>query len=268
MYHPGHVAMRNLETPVVSRQELLQHGVGLFNGGRTSQAKFSYQPILKGACRSLHATFCLGRLGENHLYPELLHCPAELGWHPGEAGAGRVLEDGVAVGVEGDGYAEMLHETLDQHEVVAAVFLLAEEGVNHRAGGIVHRDQQREGRRLIPQPRVVTAVHLDQHALPRHALTAHPVLGRTPSPRAGESGVQQDAPQGGPANVDAVALAQQFAEMGVVGPFVPGCEPTALRWPPRHRVSRWLACGPGGREPRRRLPPLGKLPGCAWCGEW
>ena len=30
----------NLETPVVSRQELLQHGVGLFNGGRTSQAKF------------------------------------------------------------------------------------------------------------------------------------------------------------------------------------------------------------------------------------
>ena len=137
-----------------------------------------------------------------------------------------MLEDGVAVGVEGDGYAEMLHETLDQHEVVATVFLLAEEGVNHRAGGIVHRDQQREGRRLIPQPRVVTAVHLDQHALPRHALAAHPVLGWTPSPRAGESGVQQDAPQGGPANVDAVALAQQLAEMGVVGPCVPGTSQT------------------------------------------
>ena len=132
-----------------------------------------------------------------------------------------MCQDPVPVGVEGDGYAEMPHETLDEHEVVG-VLLLAEEGVDHRAGGIVHRDQQREGRRLIPQPRVVTAVHLDQHALPRHALAAHPVLGRTPSPRAGESGVQQDAPQGGPANVDAVALAQQLAEMGVVGPCVPG----------------------------------------------
>ena len=48
-----------------------------------------------------------------------------------------MLEDGVAVGVEGDGYAEMLHETLDQREVVATVFLRAEEGVNHRAGGAV-----------------------------------------------------------------------------------------------------------------------------------
>ena len=59
-------------------------------------------------------------------------------------------EDRVAVGVEGDGYAEMLHETLDQHEVAVGVLLLAEEGVDHRTGGIVHCDQQRERRRLVP----------------------------------------------------------------------------------------------------------------------
>ena len=100
------VLRRNLKTPVEPRQELLQHGVGCSDAAGTSQAKFSYQPILKGACRSLHATFCLGRLGKNHLYPELVHCPAELGWHPGEAGTGRVPEDGVPVGVEGDGYAQ------------------------------------------------------------------------------------------------------------------------------------------------------------------
>ena len=33
-----------------------------------------------------------------------------------------------------------------------------------------------------------------------------------------EPGVDQDAPQGGPADVDAFALAQQLAEMDVVGP--------------------------------------------------
>ena len=71
------------------------------------------------------------------------------------------------------------------------VFLLAEEGVDHRAGGIVHRDQQRERRRLVPQPRVMAAVHLDQHALPGHALAAHPALGRPPAPRTAQSGVDQ-----------------------------------------------------------------------------
>ena len=131
-------------------------------------------------------------------------------------------EDPVPVGVESDGYAATLHQALDQHEVAVGVLLLAEEGVNHGTGGIVHGDQQRERRRLVPQPGVMTAVHLDQHSLPRHALTANPVLGRTPSPRTAQPGVDQDAPQGGPADVDAVALAQQLAEMGVVGPGVSG----------------------------------------------
>ena len=128
------VLRRNLEAPVVSRQELVQHGVGLFNGARTSQAKFRDQPVLKGSRGTFHPTLRLGRHGENHLNPQFLHGSAELGWHPGEAGAGRMLEDRVAVGVEGDGYAATLHETLDQHEVIATVFLLAEEGVNHGAG--------------------------------------------------------------------------------------------------------------------------------------
>ena len=102
------------------------------------------------------------------------------------------------------------------------VLLLAEEGVDHRAGGIVHRDQQRERRRLVPQPRVMAAVHLDQHALPGHALAAHPALGRPPAPRTAQSGVDRNTPQGGPANVDALPFAQQLAEMGVVDPCVPG----------------------------------------------
>ena len=91
-----------------------------------------------------------------------------------------MLADRVAVGVEGDGYAEMLHETLDQQEVAVGVLLLVEEGVDHRTGGIIHRDQQRERRYLVSQPWVMTAVHLDQHALPGHTLPAYPMLGRTP----------------------------------------------------------------------------------------
>ena len=109
-------------------------------------------------------------------------------------------------------------QALDQQEVAVGVLLLAEEGVDHRAGGIVHGDQQRERRRLFPPPRVMAAVHLDQHALPGHALAAHPALGRPPAPRTAQSGVDRNTPQGGPANVAALPFAQQLAEMGVVDP--------------------------------------------------
>ena len=59
-------------------------------------------------------------------------------------------EDPVAVRVQGDGYAVTLQKTTYQQEVAAGVLLLAEDSVNHCTGGIVHGDQQREGRRLSP----------------------------------------------------------------------------------------------------------------------
>ena len=149
---------------------------------------------------------------------------ARLNWVgiPGRPEPGVCLKTPCRSVVECDWYADMLHQALDQQEVAVGVLLLAEEGVDHRTGGIVHRDQQSERRRLAPQPRVMTAVHLDQHAFPGHALAAYPVLGRTPAPRTAQSGARQDAPQGGPADVDALALAQQLAEMRVVGPCVSG----------------------------------------------
>ena len=85
-------------------------------------------------------------------------------------------EDSVPIGVEGDGYAEMLYETLDHHEVVVGVPLIAEEGVDYRTGGIIHGQQQCERRSPIPQPSVVTAVQLDRHALSWHPLATDPVL--------------------------------------------------------------------------------------------
>ena len=126
-------------------------------------------------------------------------------------------EDAVPVGVEGDGSAATLYQGLHQQKIATAVLLFTEEGVDHLTGGIVHRDQQREWRFLVPQPRVMAAVHLDEHTLPRHALAAHPVLGWPPLSRTAQSGVDQDTPQGRPADIDALSFAQQLAEMGVVG---------------------------------------------------
>ena len=79
-----------------------------------------------------------------------------------------VFEDRMAVGVEGEGNAVASKKSLHQQQVVVAVLLLAEPGVDYSAGGVVHREEQRELRPVFPQPPVMAAVQLYQHALPGH----------------------------------------------------------------------------------------------------
>ena len=78
----------NLETPVVSGQELFQYGLRLLNGGCSGQAKLRYQAVLKSSRRAHHSTLRLWRLGEYHLDPQLVHGPAELNRRPSRPSAG------------------------------------------------------------------------------------------------------------------------------------------------------------------------------------
>ena len=132
-------------------------------------------------------------------------------------GAGHVLEDGVSVGVEGDGYAVALDQLPHQQEVVAGVLLLAEQGVDHGAGGVVDGQQQCEGRTIVSKPPVVAAVHLHQHALAGHPLPADTVPGRPTAARALQAGGHQYAPQCGSTDLYALAFPEQLAQMSVIG---------------------------------------------------
>ena len=73
---------------------------------------------------------------------------ARLNWVgiPGRPDPGVCLKTRVPIGVEGDGYAAdaAITRPWNQQEVIVGVLLLAEEGVDHRTGGIVHRQQQRD----------------------------------------------------------------------------------------------------------------------------
>ena len=141
---------------------------------------------------------------------QLLDGPAELGCRPGELMFRTVLEDRVAGDVQGESNAAAPEQSLHQQEVTAGILLIAKEGARHAARGIVHGEQDRELRSVLAQSPVITAIHLDQHTLPWHPLTAHPVLGRAPAPRTAEPGVDQDAPQRGPAHVEALAFTEQL----------------------------------------------------------
>ena len=62
------------------------------------------------------------------------------------------------------------------------------------------------------------------------------VFGWTAAPGTAQSSVQQDPPQGGPADVNAFPLRQQFREVGVVDASVPG--PSQMRHVDDQRLGR------------------------------
>ena len=133
----------------------------------------------------------------------------------------------------------MPQQALHQPEVAVGILMIAEQGADHAAGGTVHRDQEGGLGTVIAQPPVIAAVQLDQHTLPRHPLPAHPVLRWAPSPRTFQSGVDQDAPRGGPADDDALTFGKQLTEMRVVGAFVPGASQVD------HIGQHGIGCGVG-----------------------
>ena len=67
------------EAPVEPGHKLIEHRLCLPKGSCAGQPQFGDQPVLKCARRSLNASFGLGRLGKDHLDPQLVHGPTELG---------------------------------------------------------------------------------------------------------------------------------------------------------------------------------------------
>ena len=90
--------------------------------------------------------------------------------------AGVVLEDGVAVAVQRQGNAPALDQAIQQHEVASGVLAGAEDGVDRRAGGVVHGQEQGEFGSPVLQPGVMAAVQLHQHPSLGHPLAAETVL--------------------------------------------------------------------------------------------
>ena len=64
---------------------------------------------------------------------------------------------------------------------------------------------------------MVATVDLHQHALLGHAPTPEPVLWGATTARAAHASLCQDATHSGTAQVDALALSQQFGKVSVVG---------------------------------------------------
>ena len=165
---------------VETGQEVPQRGVGLVDGRGSRQPEFADQPVLEGAVHAFHAPLGLWRAGEDLFDAQFPHGPGELGWahRLGDMpGLAVELEDPVAITVESQGDAVAPDYPIHQQEVAPGVLLGSEESIGHRAGGVVHCQQQYESGTSVLQPAMMAAVDLQQHALLGHTLPAYTMLG-------------------------------------------------------------------------------------------
>ena len=66
------------EASVEARQEALDHGLHLGDGGGRGKAQFGHEAVLESTCDALHAALGLRRAGQDEANPQLGHRPCEL----------------------------------------------------------------------------------------------------------------------------------------------------------------------------------------------
>ena len=96
----------------------------------------------KGAVGPFYPTLRLRRTREDLLHPKLCHRTTELGRRRRLMRARYILEDGVAVTVQGQRNPTTPDQLLHEEEIAMSVLFMAKQCVGHGAGGIIDCQQQ------------------------------------------------------------------------------------------------------------------------------
>ncbi len=199
---------------IVAGQEVRQEGVGALAIGDPSQAQFRPQAVLEGTKEALDAPFGLGAAGGYPLDAQFLECAFDLcgrGFShqlllERERACCGPVEDAMAIAVDRDRDAFGLRERVQDLKIAVGVFLLPKRGSQDLAGRIIDRGDEGKARAPLLEPVVVTAIELDQQAGLGHALAASAMPGRATPSRAAQSGVPEDAVDGGLGKHEAFAF--------------------------------------------------------------
>ena len=105
---------RHTKAFIEAGKEVIEHAVGVIDGGCTCESQLRDQPVLEGARGAFHPAFGLRRSCEYQLYAKLTHRARELGGSGGSLRRWRVLEDAMAVCIECERYAVALYQVPQQ----------------------------------------------------------------------------------------------------------------------------------------------------------
>ena len=120
------------------------------------------------------------------------------------------------VAVEGQRHSAALDDLLEHQHVALRVLLLPEQGEGNHSRGVVHGADQGQAWPPTLQPVVTAPIDLQQHPLLGVACPAQVAPARAPAPGTADPTRQQDSPDGGAREVDALPPGQHLGQMRVV----------------------------------------------------
>ena len=135
---------------------------------------------------------------------------------------GITVKDAVAIRIGGGGEAVAADQVAEEEEVAVGLFLEAKDAAEDRAGRIVDGGVEDEPGAAGFEPRVVTAVHLDEEAGLRHALAAVAMAGRAAGAGTADAGGAEEALHRPTGEAQALAFGEQLSEVMIIHAGVAG----------------------------------------------
>jgi hypothetical protein len=219
------------EPAVVVGEERGEAGVGRREGGDPLEAQLDDEAVLQGAPEALDAALGLGRAGGDEPDGEVLEDRAEVGRVLAaleffrERPVGVVAdEDAEAIAVEGQGQAVGEADLLEHRRVAMQILGRPEVEGQDGARGVV--DRAVEGHRGAPvfEPGMRAAVELDEGAHTGFRGSAGAVLAGAAAVLGREVQGPADPPDGGPADAQALDLAELLGGVAVIDIMVGGLQ--------------------------------------------
>ena len=218
------VRRRTSELGVVARDETVQHALGLGERAGLSQSKFDDEAILEGAKKPLDAPLRLRGMGADPADAEFLKGAADLGrvgpalklLGQGEWDAGIAVKDPVTVGVRGAGKSVTPDELTEEQEIAVGVLFQAEDATEDLARRVVDGRVEDESRPPLFEPGVMAAVHLDEEASLRHAVSAAAMARGTAGAGAADPGGAEEPLHRPTRDPQALAFGEQLGEVVII----------------------------------------------------
>ena len=218
------------EAGIVAGEKPVEHALGLRERACLREPQLDDQAILEGAEEPLDPSLRLWGVRADPADAEFLERTPDLGGLGAalellsecERAAGIAVKDPMAVRVGHTGEPIAADELAEKQEVTLRVLLQTEDPAEDPAGRVIDGGVEDEPGTAVFEPRMVTAVHLDEEAGLRHALSAAAMAGWPTGAGAADPGRAEEPLHGPTRDTQPFAFGQQLGEVVIIHARIAG----------------------------------------------
>jgi len=218
------------EARIVAGEKAGEHAGCLDKRAGLREAEFDHETILESAEETLDPTFCLRGVGADPLDAQFAEGAADLSLARGpaelvvkaERDVGIRAKDAMTISIYRGGDTVAAEEVAEEEEVAVGIFLEAEDGPQHAPRRVIDRREEHEAGATVLEPKMMTAIELDEEARLRHAFPSPAMARGAAGAGTANAGFAQQAVDGGAGKVNVLTLGQELGEMAIIAAPVAG----------------------------------------------